>query len=187
MFENEIPICIKLFLLFKYSNEKKYYIYKLTFSSSQSKIFLLIISNSTNSISGLFPKISSECNQIKILVDVVHNLDFQEGLSCKGKNIYFKKIIHMTSPLHFFFRILKQFIRYVFHSPASSMISQLSLDSAIFSLSCLIPVPIGGGPFLSITLSHSALAFCKKRKRKKNVKLNSKIVCYIFSCVIQIF
>merc|ERR1719153_833448 len=41
---------------------------------------------------------------------------------------------------------------------ASSMISWLSLDSAIFSLNCLIPVPpVFGGPFLSMTLSHSLL------------------------------
>merc|ERR1719402_485712 len=42
---------------------------------------------------------------------------------------------------------------------ASSMISQDSLDSAIFSLSCLMPEPpVFGVPFLSITLSHSFLA-----------------------------
>merc|ERR1719192_641769 len=42
---------------------------------------------------------------------------------------------------------------------ASSMISQDSLDSAMFSLSCLMPVPpVLGVPFLSITLSHSFLA-----------------------------
>merc|ERR1712200_8883 len=39
---------------------------------------------------------------------------------------------------------------------AASMISQLSVDSATFSLSCLMPVPpVLVGPFLSITLSHS--------------------------------
>merc|ERR1719229_295609 len=42
---------------------------------------------------------------------------------------------------------------------ASSMISQDSFDSAMFSLSCLMPVPpVFGVPFLSITLSHSFLA-----------------------------
>merc|ERR1719293_6373 len=42
---------------------------------------------------------------------------------------------------------------------ASSMISEDSLDSAMFSLSCLMPLPpVLGVPFLSITLSHSFLA-----------------------------
>merc|ERR1719458_830912 len=42
---------------------------------------------------------------------------------------------------------------------ASAMISDDSLDSAMFSLSCLMPVPpVLGVPFLSITLSHSFLA-----------------------------
>merc|ERR1712088_738143 len=42
---------------------------------------------------------------------------------------------------------------------ASSIISYDSFDSAMFSLSCLIPVPpVLAGPFLSITLSHSLLA-----------------------------
>merc|ERR1719339_523886 len=42
---------------------------------------------------------------------------------------------------------------------ASSMISYESLDSAMFSLSCLMPLPpVLGVPFLSITLSHSFLA-----------------------------
>merc|ERR1719435_273463 len=42
---------------------------------------------------------------------------------------------------------------------ASSMISQLSLDSAIFSLSCFIPVPpVFGVPFRSIILSALFLA-----------------------------
>merc|ERR1719225_2506452 len=42
---------------------------------------------------------------------------------------------------------------------ASSMISQDNFDSAMFSLSCLMPVPpVLGVPFLSITLSHSFLA-----------------------------
>merc|ERR1740128_28639 len=42
---------------------------------------------------------------------------------------------------------------------ASSMISYDSLDSAMFSLSCLMPLPpVLGVPFLSMTLSHSFLA-----------------------------
>merc|ERR1719486_673087 len=42
---------------------------------------------------------------------------------------------------------------------ASSMISKDSLDSAMFSLSCLMPLPpVLGVPFLSITLSHSFFA-----------------------------
>merc|ERR1712012_905734 len=42
---------------------------------------------------------------------------------------------------------------------ACSVISEDSLDSAMFSLSCLMPVPpVLGVPFLSITLSHSFLA-----------------------------
>merc|ERR1719293_221903 len=42
---------------------------------------------------------------------------------------------------------------------ASSMISEDSLDSAMFSLSCLMPLPpVLGVPFLSITLSHSFFA-----------------------------
>merc|ERR1719150_575034 len=42
---------------------------------------------------------------------------------------------------------------------ASSIISKLSLDSAIFSLSCLMPVPPPlAGPFLSMTLSQYLFA-----------------------------
>merc|ERR1711990_254244 len=52
---------------------------------------------------------------------------------------------------------------------ASSMISQESLDSAMFSLSCLMPFPpVLGVPFLSITLSHSFFASLQLLKQSEH-------------------
>merc|ERR1719510_1162253 len=51
------------------------------FATSQNEILFINFAHSTNGSSRLFPQVSSKDNQIEILLDVVHDLGFQEGLS----------------------------------------------------------------------------------------------------------
>ena len=42
----------------------------------------MVVANSTNGAKGLFAKVGAENDQVEILLDVIHDLDFEESLGC---------------------------------------------------------------------------------------------------------
>ena len=57
-----------------------------TFSAGQREVLLLVVANSTNGAKGLFAKVGAENDQVEILLDVIHDLDFEESLGCVVHN-----------------------------------------------------------------------------------------------------
>ena len=50
----------------------------------------MVVANSTNGAEGLFAKVGAENDQVEILLDVIHDLDFEESLSCVVHNFVAK-------------------------------------------------------------------------------------------------
>ena len=46
----------------------------------------MVVANSTNGAKGLFAKVGAENDQVEILLDVIHDLDFEESLGCVVHN-----------------------------------------------------------------------------------------------------